>query len=263
MSSPPTQTAPPTKPNRWELRACGRHGHITYRPIETDLAARLRTDTQLGPAWRCLRCGDFVLGAPTQSGPADDAPLVLRGKALRQATIVRLLAVERLFRAILLGLAVWAVLAFRQSQNSIQTTFDRDLPAFRNIGIHVDQLSLVQDLQKALNEAPGRLTLIAVLLAGYAVLEVIEGAGLWMMKRWGEYFAVIATSIFLPLEVRDLLKGITFTRGAAFAINIGAVLYLLLSKHLFGLRGGRHAYEEERRGQQLLEVERSAVQKAD
>lgn len=125
---------------------------------------------------------------------------MLRGKARRQAIIIRLLAVERGFRAILLALAVWAVLAFRHSQNSIQTTFDRDLPAFRNVGIHVDQISLVRDLQTALNEAPGRLTLIAVLLAGYAVLEVIEGAGLWLRKRWGEYFAVIATSIFLPLK---------------------------------------------------------------
>lgn len=60
--------------------------------------------------------------------------------------------------------------------------------------------------------------------------------------------------------MRDLLKGITFTRGAAFAINIAAVLYLLLSKRLFGLRGGRRAYDAERRGEQLLEVERSAVQ---
>ncbi len=88
-------------------------------------------------------------------GPADDAPLVLRGKALRQSIIIRLLAVERLFPAVLLGLAVWAVLAFRRSQNSIQAAFDRNLPAFRNVGIHVDQLSLVQDLQKALNQAPG------------------------------------------------------------------------------------------------------------
>jgi len=41
---------------------------------------------------------------------------VLRGTALRQAFIIRLLAVERLVRAVLIGLAVWAVLAFRSSQ---------------------------------------------------------------------------------------------------------------------------------------------------
>jgi len=44
------QTAPPGKPNRWELRTCGRRGQITYRPAEADLAARLHTETQLGQA---------------------------------------------------------------------------------------------------------------------------------------------------------------------------------------------------------------------
>lgn len=250
------------KPNRWELRACGRRGHATYRPQEADLARRLSTETALGQAWRCLRCGNFVLGAPVDGGPADSAPLVLRGKALRQATILRLLAIERLVRAVLLGFAVWAVLKFRNAHATIQAAVDRDLPAFRAVGIHVDQLVLVKDLQKALDQAPGRLTLIAFLLAAYAAIELVEGAGLWLLKRWGEYFAVVATAIFLPLEVRDLLGGITFTRAGALLINLAAVIYLLLSKHLFGLRGGRAAYDRERRGEQLLEIEQSAARRS-
>jgi len=257
--SQPDADAAPVTPNRWELRACGRHGHATYRPTESVLADRLRGQSALGETWRCLRCGDFILGAPESTGPAQDAPLVLRGKALRQATILRLLAVERFVRAVLLGFAVWAVLKFRDAHASIQAAVDRDLPAFRAVGIHVDQLALVRDLQKALNQAPSRLTLIAVALAVYAALELIEGIGLWRLKRWGEYFAVVATSIFLPLEVRDLLAGITLTRAGALIINVAAVLYLLLSKHLFGLRGGREAYDKERRGEQLLEVEQSAA----
>ena len=203
-----------------------------------------------------------MLGAPREAGPAADAPLILRGKALRQATIVRLLAAERLLRAVLLGIAVWAVLKFRSAHDSIETAVERDLPAFRHVGIHVDQFALVKDLEKALNQAPSRYTLIAALLAAYAVLELVEAAGLWLQQRWGEYFAVVATAIFLPLEVRELLRGVTFTRSVAFVINVAAVVYLLLSKHLFGLRGGRAAYERERRGEQLLEVERSALSPA-
>lgn len=251
------------KPDRWELRSCGRRGHATYRPAEPDLADRLTVETAVGPAWRCLRCGDFVVGPPRGGGPADQAPLVLRGRALRQAIIVRLLAVERLLRAVLLGVAVWAVLKFRAAHDTIEAAVDRDLPAFRQVGIHVDQLALVKDLEKALDQAPSRYTLIAALLAAYAVLELIEAAGLWFEKRWGEYFAVVATAIFLPLEVRELLHGVTFTRAVAFVINVAAVVYLLLSKHLFGLRGGRAAYDRARRGQQLMEVERSALAPAE
>ena len=90
-------------------------------------------------------------------------------------------------------------------------------------------------------------------------MELIEGAGLWLLKRWGEYFAVIATSVFLPLEIHDLAKGITMTRVVTFSINVAAVVYLLISKRLFGLRGGRKAYDEERRGEQLLDVEKAAA----
>jgi uncharacterized membrane protein (DUF2068 family) len=61
------------------------------------------------------------------------------------------------------------------------------------------------------------------------------------------------------LEVHDLTKGITLTRAVAFAINVAAVIYLLVSKRLFGLRGGRTAYDDERRGEQLLDVERAAA----
>jgi uncharacterized membrane protein (DUF2068 family) len=70
---------------------------------------------------------------------------------------------------------------------------------------------------------------------------------------------VVATSIFLPLEVHDLLKGVTLTRTLTLVINIAAVIYLLFSKRLFGLRGGRQAYDDERRGEQLLDVESAAA----
>jgi hypothetical protein len=86
----------------WELRSCGRHGHVTWRPNEEDLAARLHVQTVDGEAWRCLRCATFVVGEPLGEGPAADAPLVLRGKALRDAFILRLLAAERFIRGVLL-----------------------------------------------------------------------------------------------------------------------------------------------------------------
>jgi uncharacterized membrane protein (DUF2068 family) len=257
-----TTASEPARPSRWELRACGSRGHATYAPDEPELAARLSAQTGVGPAWRCLRCGDFVLGEPGGRGPAEEAPLVLRGKALRSAVILRALAVERVLRALLLALAVYGVLRFRNARGTIQDTLNRDLPAFRASGIHVDQIALVRELQNALMTQPSKLTLIAALLAGYAAIEAVEAVGLWLLARWGEYFAAVATAVFLPLEVRELLKGVTVTRAGALVINVLAVVYLLFAKRLFGLRGGRAAYDAERRGQQLLEVEGSAMQEA-
>lgn len=234
-------------------------GHVTYAPDDAALAARLRASTGLGEVWRCLRCGDFALGGPQGRGAPEDAPLIMRGKALRQAIIIRALGVERLVRALVLALAAWAVWEFRGARGAIQATLDRDLPVLRAAGFKVDQMTVIHALEKALAAKPSTLALITGMLAAYAVLQAVEGVGLWLLKRWGEYFAVVATSIFLPLEVHDLAKGITTTRVVTFSINVAAVVYLLISKRLFGVRGGRKAYDVERRGEQLLDLERAAM----
>ena len=238
---------------------CALAGHVTYAPDEEALADRLSGTTGLGEVWRCLRCAEFTVGEPDGRGHPQDAPMIMRGKALRQAIIIRALAVERLFRAVVIALAAYAVWKFRGARGAIQATLDRDLPIFRAAGFKVDQMTVVHELEKALAAKPSTLALLTLMLAAYALIEVIEGVGLWLLKRWGEYFAVIATSVFLPLEIHDLTKGITMTRLVTFTINIAAVVYLLFSKRLFGLRGGRKAYDEERRGEQLLDVERAAA----
>ncbi|OBF46257.1 hypothetical protein A5787_11770 [Mycobacterium sp. 852002-50816_SCH5313054-b] len=245
--------------NRWELVTCAVAGHVTYAPDEEALADRLSGTTGLGEVWRCLRCAEFTVGEPHGRGLAEDAPMIVRGKALRQAIIIRALAVERLFRALVIALAAYAVWKFRGARGAIQSTLDRDLPIFRAAGFKVDQMTIVHELEKALAAKPSTLALLTAMLVVYALIEVIEGVGLWLLKRWGEYFAVIATSVFLPLEIHDLAKGITMTRLVTFTINVAAVIYLLVSKRLFGLRGGRQAYDEERRGEQLLDVERAAA----
>ncbi len=245
--------------NRWELVTCALAGHATYAPDEEALAGQLSGLTGLGEVWRCLRCGEFTLGEPHGRGHAEDAPMIMRGKALRQAIIIRALAIERLFRAVVIGLAAYAVWKFRGVRGAIQATLDRDLPIFRAAGFKVDQMTAVHELEKALAAKPSTLVLLTLMLVAYALLEIVEGVGLWLLKRWGEYFAVVATSVFLPLEIHDLAKGITMTRLVTFTINVAAVIYLLISKRLFGLRGGRKAYDEERRGEQLLDVERAAM----
>src|SRR5262249_49063943 len=242
--------------NRWELVTCALAGHVTYAPDEEALADRLSGTTGLGEVWRCLRCGEFTIGEPHARGHAEDAPMIMQGKALRQAIIIRALAVERMFRAVVIALAAYAVWKFRGAQGAIQATLDRDLPIFRAAGFKVDQMTIVHELEKALAAKPSTLALLTLMLAAYALVELVGGVGLWLLKRWGDYFGWAATSPFLPLEIYDLTRGVTMTRVVTFTINIAAVIYLVVSKRLFGVRGGRKAYDEERRGEQLLDVER-------
>ncbi|MCK9894937.1 DUF2127 domain-containing protein [Frankia sp. AgB32] len=246
----------------WELRACSRKGHVTYRPDEADLAARLTAATPAGPSWRCLRCGDFVPGEPARSGPARDAPTLLRGRALRDATVLRLLALERLVRALLMVLVAYAILRFRRSEDQVQRLFDRAVPAARPLAdvlhLDLDHSPTIEHLRHLVHTRPQTLLLVALLLFGYAAVQIVEAVGLWLLRRWGEYFAAVATSAFLPLEVYELTERITFLRIGALIINVAAVAYLIVSKRLFGVRGGAAAFEAERHAESLLEVEQSA-----
>jgi len=250
----------------WNLRTCARAGHATYAPDETRLRNRLVSDTPFGEAWRCLRCGCFVVGPPNGSGPAEDAPVLLRGKALRSAFILRLLAIERFVRGALILLLGIAVLQFKSSQVSLRDIFDRDLsaakPLLNQLGWNATDSGLIKAAERALNARESTLTAVAAFLIGYGVLQLIEGVGLWLLKRWGEYFAVVATSLFLPLEVYELTEKVTVLRIGALVINVAAVIYLLLSKRLFGLRGGGRAYEAELHEESLLEVEQASADSA-
>jgi uncharacterized membrane protein (DUF2068 family) len=246
---------------KWELRACGRKGHATYRPTEAALAARLRADTPQGEAWRCLRCGDYVVGPPAGTGPADEAPIVLRGKALRDATILRILSVERFLRGIVLLLAAVAIERFKSDQGSLQQLFEKDLPALRsfaaNFHIDVDANAITRTINHVLYTKQKTLTLVAILVAAYAAVELVEAVGLWLLKRWGEYFTVVATAAFLPIEVFELTHHVTITKLLALLVNIAAVVYLVVAKRLFGVRGGEEAFRREREGESLWEVEQS------
>jgi uncharacterized membrane protein (DUF2068 family) len=247
----------------WSLRACSRRGHETYAPDEPELRDRLHVTTAAGEAWRCLRCGDFVVGPPERSGPADDAPIVLRGRALRDATILRLLAVERAGRGVIILAIAYGVLRFKSSQDDLREAFERALPAAKPLeeALHVNltDSAFVHRLQHILSSKPHTLTLIAVGLFAYAGLQIVEGVGLWMLKRWGEYVAVVGTSAFIPLEVYELVERVTWLRVAALLVNLTAVAYLLWTKRLFGIRGGHAAFEAERHSESLLEVELAAA----
>jgi uncharacterized membrane protein (DUF2068 family) len=62
----------------------------------------------------------------------------------------------------------------------------------------------------------------------YAGLLLTEGAGLLSGKRWGRYFTIIITTSFIPLELYEIAKRITFPRMAVLLTNIAIVAYLVL-----------------------------------
>jgi uncharacterized membrane protein (DUF2068 family) len=247
----------------WSLLGCGASGHVTFAPDEPGLRERLGVSTREGAAWRCLRCGTFVIGEPTASGPVSAAPRVRRDKELRSALILRVFAVERFLRAIIFaGLAI-AVWRFAASRMSIEQAYDHALPELRaflrQLGFNVNHSKLLGLIQHAFTLNSRTLTWLALAAAAYAAIEIVEAVGLWLLKRWGEYFAMIATSVGIPYEIYDLTAKVTVLRLAAFVINVALVVYLVVTKRLFGVRGGKKAYEARLRSASILQAEIDAL----
>jgi uncharacterized membrane protein (DUF2068 family) len=271
------------RPVDWNLFGCARKGHVTYAPDEPDLRDRLMAPTAGGTAWRCLRCGTFVtLHQPGRgqhgkvqhgkvqhgkvqhgSGPAAAAPLLRRGKELRDELILRVFAVERFIRFVVLAAAAYGVWRFKYDRADIQRAFNNDLPAirtlYRDLGFNVNHSKLLGLIQHSFTLDARTLTWLAVGLAVYALIELTEGVGLWLGQRWGEYFAMVATSVFLPYEIYDLTVKITWLRLGALVVNLLLVVYLVWSKRLFGVRGGKQAYEARLRTESVMEVEQAAL----
>ena len=61
----------------------------------------------------------------------------------------------------------------------------------------------------------------------YAGLGLIEGIGLYLEKTWAEYFTLILTGSFLPLEVFEIVRRLTWTRAGLFVLNALVFFYLL------------------------------------
>lgn len=249
------------------LRSCGLRGHATFAPDEPALAERLKADTPVGEAWRCLRCETFVVGPPRRRGPAETAPEIPRGRLLRDRTLMRALAVERALRGIVLLLLGVGVLKVRGSRERLQQAFEHEIPLIRpladQIGWNPDDSKILAHIGHALSWSSSTFLLVALGLTVYAAIELVEAVGLWLVRRWGEYFAVIATSVFIPLEIYELAEKLTAVRLGALLVNIVAVLWLLWSKRLFGLNGGAQAYYREHREESLLSVERAGLLEAD
>ncbi len=63
-------------------------------------------------------------------------------------------------------------------------------------------------------------------LSADGVLSLFEGWALHHRRPWAPWLVVIASGIFVPFEVFELMKGIKITRVVVFAVNIAVVVYL-------------------------------------
>jgi uncharacterized membrane protein (DUF2068 family) len=260
MTPEPPGTTPPRRfrPRfHYELLVCGLQGHEL---IGTD-AAELRPQDAVvarpgdeGLRWhRCLRC-DSWLPLPPPTEPTRQFPperrevaVPMRGRALRDKVVLRIIAVDRALHFIVLAAVAVAVFVFAARQHQLRGTAYKVLTDIQSgLGGPPSGHGLLYDARRLFSVQTGTLTKIGLVIAAYAALEGAEAVGLWFQKRWAEYLTFIATTLLLPVEIYELSHKLSPLKIITFLLNVAVVVYLLLAKRLFGLRGGARAEAAER-----------------
>ena len=249
----------------YELLVCGVSGHEL---VGTD-AAELRPEDHViaveaeGVRWhRCLRC-DSWLPLPPPASPTretlpgrDDLELPLRGRPLRDKIVLRAIAIDRGLHFVVLALLGLAILLFASRRAELRDTFYKVAADLSGGPVQKDKVGLLGDLNKLFSLRSSTIQLVGFGVLGYAVLEGVEAVGLWLQKRWAEYLTLIATALFIPLEVYEIVHKGSLLKVIALIVNVAIVVYLLYAKRLFGIRGGaaaEHAQRERDTGWEALE----------
>lgn len=249
---PGTHRPRPRRKIDWELVACGFKGHALFgvdaaeaRPQDAAIV-REHGDVRW---YRCLRCDSWVVlplpDAAATAHPPDreEIEVPLRGKALRDKVVLRLIAIDRAIHFTILVLLGVAVLLFASHENSLRDAYYRILTDIQG-GVaggpvqNSGHVGILHELDRLFSLRSGTLRVVGVALLGYGLLEGVEAVGLWLTKRWAEYLTFLATTILLPLEIYEIVNSGSALKVIGFIVNLAVVFYLLYAKRLFGLRGG-------------------------
>lgn len=83
--------------------------------------------------------------------------------------------------------------------------------------LFVDAAGRVQD---------ANLKVIGAAACVYSLMRFIEAYGLWMKRVWAEWFALLSGLVYLPLEIRELLRGVTTFKWLVLITNVVIVAYI-------------------------------------
>jgi uncharacterized membrane protein (DUF2068 family) len=76
------------------------------------------------------------------------------------------------------------------------------------------------------NISNSQLWALAGFAALYASLRFIEAYGLWRGRRWAEWLAALSGGIYVPVEIYELTRGVSWIKVAALLLNAAVVAYM-------------------------------------
>jgi uncharacterized membrane protein (DUF2068 family) len=71
-----------------------------------------------------------------------------------------------------------------------------------------------------------QLWMIGALVLVYAVVRFSEAYGLWRERRWAEWLAALSGGVYVPVEIYELTRGVSWIKLVALALNLCVVAYM-------------------------------------
>ncbi len=135
---------------------------------------------------------------------------------------LRIIAAFKLLKA--LALLAAGIGALRLLHKDVAEVVEHWINIFR-VDPHNHFINLL--LMKVSNLDDRRLKELSIGTFIYSAVFFTEGLGLAFRKRWAEYFTIITTASFLPLEVYELFRRFGGGKVLALVVNVAVVAYLV------------------------------------
>jgi uncharacterized membrane protein (DUF2068 family) len=58
------------------------------------------------------------------------------------------------------------------------------------------------------------------------MVRLVEAYGLWTQQQWAEWFGLLSGAMYIPIEVFEVTRELTWPRITVLAVNVGVVAYL-------------------------------------
>jgi uncharacterized membrane protein (DUF2068 family) len=152
-----------------------------------------------------------------------DSPAQMTSKPHHHNQWLILIAAYKLVQALLFAaIGVGALRMLHQDVGDVLAQLADHMkfnPESRLVNFILDKASLLDD---------PLLRRIGAAAFSYAALGMLEGIGLYLEKVWAEYLTLIITASFLPWEIFEVIRKLTYFRVSLLVVNALVLLYLLV-----------------------------------
>ena len=82
-------------------------------------------------------------------------------------------------------------------------------------------------IEKISQLTPAQIKIFIAGAAIYSTVRFIEGYGLWKAKKWAEWFAIISSGIYLPIELYEIIKHPKWLTLVITLTNVAVLVFLI------------------------------------